>query len=309
VPGPCPLTEPPTVADIEAAVSRHLRRPWQVESVTDVGDRSSHPAVVFHGPGLSVFAKQAEAPQQLVDELAGLALLRDSAEVSIPAPIGQGWLPLPDGTAVMLTEGLSERVPAQRTPSDWTAIGHTLARIHQVRGKEFGLGRDGWFGPLRQPNQPVPTNSWSDFYAARRIIPWLASSRDSGSVTPAVAKRVERLVDRLPELVGPEPEPRLLHGDAQHHNFISTAAGAVVIDASPYYGHPEVDLALLDYFAPVPPETWAAYDEISPISEGFAERRELWRCFAYLAVLTVDGQSGWGRRFVGRLVAALDRYG
>jgi fructosamine-3-kinase len=309
VPGPPPLAEPSTVADVEAAVSRHRHRRWRVESLTDVGDRSSHPAVVYHGSDLSVFAKLAEAPEQLVDELAGLALLGDTADVLVPTPIGQGWLLRPDGSAMLLTEGLSERVPDRRTPADWEAIGHTLARIHLVRGDKFGLGRDGWFGPLRQPNQPVPTNTWSEFYAARRILPWLATSRDSNRLPAEVATRVERLVGRLPELVGPEPEPRLLHGDAQHHNFISTAAGAVVIDASPYYGHPEVDLALLDYFAPVPPETWTAYAEIAPISDSFAERRELWRIFAYLAVLTVDGQSSWGRQFLGRLVAALDSYG
>ncbi len=306
--GPVSLTEPSVVASIEAAVSRHLHRGWRVQLVTDVGDRSSHPAVVYHGSSLSVFAKLADVPEQLADELTGLALLRDIAEVLVPNPIGRGWLQLPDGRAVMLTEGLSERVPSLRGPADWASIGRTLARIHLVGGQEFGLERDGWFGPLPQRNRPVPTNSWSDFYAERRILPWLASSRESGSLTAEVATRVERLVDLLPQLIGPEPEPRLLHGDAQHHNFISSPAGAVVIDASPYFGHPEIDLALLDYFNPVPPEVWAAYGEISPISESFPERRELWRIFAYLAVLTVDGQSSWGRQFLSRLTAALDRY-
>jgi len=50
---------------------------------------------------------------------------------------------------------------------------------------------------------------------------------------------------RLPDLAGPEPRPALLHGDAQQNNFVSTAAGAVVIDAAPYFGHPEADLALV----------------------------------------------------------------
>jgi fructosamine-3-kinase len=65
----------------------------------------------------------------------------------------------------------------------------------------------------------------------------------------------------------------------------------------------------LDYFAPVPDATFAAYAEIQPIERGFAERRELWRIFAYLAVLTVDADSPFGRSFVARLAAALDHYG
>ena len=65
---------------------------------------------------------------------------------------------------------------------------------------------------------------------------------------------VHRIAERLPDLCGPEPRPALLHGDAQQHNFISTPAGAVVIDACPYFGHPEADLAQLGFFQPVPAE-------------------------------------------------------
>jgi len=46
-------------------------------------------------------------------------------------------------------------------------------------------------------------------------------------------------------LCGPEPAPSLLHGDAQQNNFVSTDAGAVIVDSAPYFGHPEVDLALV----------------------------------------------------------------
>lgn len=115
-------------------------------------------------------------------------------------------------------------------------------------------------------------------------------------------------MQRLPELAGPDPGPHLLHGDAQHHNFLSTDVGAVVIDASPYFGHPEIDLALLDYFTTVPPESWSAYNEIRPIDPGFEQRRELWRVFAYLGILTVDSDTAFGRSFRPRLQAALDRY-
>ena len=78
---------------------------------------------------------------------------------------------------------------------------------------------------------------------------------------------------------GPEPPPALLHGDAQQHNFVSTPAGAVLIDPAPYFGHPELDLALLGYFHPVPRHVLDGYTEIRPVDAGFAERRELWRLF------------------------------
>jgi fructosamine-3-kinase len=77
---------------------------------------------------------------------------------------------------------------------------------------------------------------------------------------------------------------------------------------SPYYGHPEIDLALLDYFAPVPPIVFDAYRSVTPIDPGFAARRELWRLHGYLAVVTVDGGSAFGRPFLGRIADVISRY-
>jgi fructosamine-3-kinase len=304
-----PLLEPAVRHDIEAAVSGHLGRPWQITSWLDLVDRASHPALVLRGSGFAVFAKLAdrsEAVEQIESELRGLRLIGERSGVGVPTPIGGGRLDLGDGSAVLLFQALDERV--QREPEDWRAIGRALAQLHQVSGESFGETHDGFFGPLRQDNRPVPSNRWVDFYADRRVLPWLRTARDAGSIDAETAAKVETLVARLPELVGPEPEPRLLHGDAQHHNFVSTPNGAVIIDPAPYFGHPELDLALLDYFSPVPADAWAGYREVRPIDPGFAERRELWRVFAYLAILTVDGQSDFGRTFAGRLDRALDHY-
>jgi fructosamine-3-kinase len=304
-----PLLAAPAVGCIEAAVSRHAGRPWRLSSWTDLSARSSHPAVVASDGRLGVFVKlaaAAEAAAQVDAELAGLQLLA-AAGVSTPVPVGSGRLDLPDGSSALVVEALDERV--DRDGEDWQAIGRTLATIHDHRGSCYGATSDGFFGPLHQANAPVDPDTWVEFYATRRVRPWLSAARATGSVDTATAARIEMLLGRLPELSGPDPGPSLLHGDAQHHNFVSTATGAVVIDPSPYFGHPEVDLALLDYFSPVPPATWSAYAEVRPIDPGFTERRELWRVFAYLGVLSVDAVSPVGRAFSVRLHAALDRYG
>ena len=94
----------------------------------------------------------------------------------------------------------------------------------------------------------------------------------------------------------------------QQNNFISTADGAAVIDVAPYFGHPEADLALVDYFSPVHPEVLRAYGELGPLDPGFAGRRELWRLHAYLAVIAVDGAGAFGRSFLPRLADAVRRY-
>lgn len=336
-----PLLTPERRAAVEAAVSADLGSAWRVASATDLASRASHPAALLHGDGLhgdglhsdglhsdglhsdglhsdglhsdgpSVFAKLAEgrdAVAQAEAEVAGLALVA-TAGVLVPALVGGGLVRVREDEVVIVQHALAERVPAERTPADWRAIGTTLATLHATTGASFGADIPGYFGPLRQDNRPVPGNAWAEFYAERRVLPWLRTARDAGSVDARDTARVERLVARLPQLVGPDVTPALLHGDAQHHNYVSTDEGAVVIDASPYFGHPEVDLALVDYFTPVSDALWQGYQDVRPIDASFADRRELWRIHAYLAVLTVDATSEFGRPFRARLDAALNQYG
>ncbi|HYP46483.1 MAG TPA: fructosamine kinase family protein [Propionibacteriaceae bacterium] len=295
------------LAEIERAVTGHLGRLWALTGWDDLSARASHPAALLHGPGLSVFAKLLTTPEQAQRELAGLDLLSRRSGVRVPLPVGSGLITV-GGQVLLLSEAVRERAPAERRAEDWQAIGHALATVHAITADAFGLDRDGYFGPLHQDNRQVLSNTWAEFYGQRRLLPWLLSAYDAGCLSGRQVRQVERVVARLPELGGQEPRPTLVHGDAQHHNFVSTSAGAVVIDASPYYGHPEVDLALVDYFSPVAPELFAGYADVHAIDPGFVERRELWRMFAYLGVLAVDGSGEWGRTFVRRLDTALARY-
>jgi len=279
-------------------------------SFTDLNDRASHPCGVLHGEPFSVFAKldvDRDADEKFEAELTGLTVLRERAGIATPTPITSGLVPLDHG-AVLVTEALSERRPESRTREDWRSIGQTLARLHQVHDARFGLEHlDGFFGPLRQDNTPVSSNRWVDFYAERRLLPVLRSAVGSGHLPMDLAADVERLVERLPSVCGPEPHPTLLHGDAQQNNFVSTDAGAVVADVAPYFGHPEIDLALVDYFHPVPDDLLHAYRDVAPLDTGFAERRDLWRIVVDLACVTVDAVP-FGSRALVRLAETVRHY-
>lgn len=306
-----PLECASVVREVEYAASAHLGRRWVVTGFTNLDDRASHPAGIFHGKPFSVFAKldpQTVAAEQFAAELQGLDLLRSRAPVVTPYPVATGVVELEAG-ALLLLEAIRE-VPAHaRSTEQWRSIGRALASMHQVHDDQFGLAQfNGFFGPLRQDNQPVRSNSWADFYAERRLLPRLRSAVDSGHLPEELATGVEDIIARLPALCGPEPRPALLHGDAQQNNFLTTDSGAVLLDVAPYFGHPEIDLALLDYFAPVPDEVFDAYCGVAPIDPGFAQRRELWRLFGYLAVITVDGGSAFGRSFVQRVADAVAFY-
>ena len=299
------------VRAIERTASLHLGRPWTSAGFTNLDERASHPAGIHRGEPFSVFAKLARGNgghAQFSAELRGLDLISRLSQIRTPVPVGPGLVTFDDG-ALLLSEALPERPPELRSREDHAAMGRALATLHMLQGGRFGLARfDGFFGPFPQVNLPVPENTWASFYAQRRVAPLLRIAVDSGHLPTGLAAGMERIIRRLTVLAGPEPTPALLHGDAQQNNFMSTDDGAAVIDVCPYFGHPEIDLALLGYFQPVPATVLDAYREVSPIAAEYEERIELWRIFAYLAVIAAEGASSPGREFLGRLASAVSRY-
>jgi fructosamine-3-kinase len=146
-------------------------------------------------------------------------------------------------------------------------------------------------------------SDWPEFYAERRLRPMLKGAVDSGHMPSDLTRQIEKVISHLPGLCGPGVVPTLLHGDAQQNNFISTEKGAMVIDPAVYFGHPEMDLAYIDYFQPVPEDVFDGYREELSIDPGFPERRSLWRIWGYLAAVTVEGNG-----YLGRLTEAVKHY-
>jgi fructosamine-3-kinase len=288
-----PLREP-----LEAVVSDYWGREWRLRRVRDVSDLACHPCALLSDSSVEVFVKYSAAPdaeRQFEIEQASLRFLSRNAGVLVPTPVGT--VPVPGGTLFVM-EALQ---PVARGHGQWRQIGRTLARIHRVTSGNHGFHVDTYFGPLLQDN--TPTDDWSLFYAERRLRPRLRLAVDSGNVPFSVVAQVESVIDRLPDLIGTETTPTLLHGDAQQNNFISTAEGACVIDPAIYYGNREVDLAFVDYFQPVPEDVFDGYREELPIPDGFSERRDLWRISGYLACVAVEGPT-----YLDMLTDALQPY-
>jgi len=283
---------------LEELVSDYQGRDWRVRSARDLSDLACHPcAVVSDGSG-AVFVKYSEAAdagRQFEIERESLRFLSRKTGVLTPKPLG--IVPAADGTLFVM-----EAVQAiERGPRAWREIGRTLARIHRVTSDWYGFPMDTYFGPLVQENAAL--DDWASFYAERRLRPHLRLAVDAGHMPSSVAAQVASVIDRLPGLCGPEVSPTLVHGDAQQNNFISTADGTYVIDPALYYGHPEIDLASVGYWEPVPDEVFEGYRGERAMAPGFAERRELWRISGYLAAVAVEGTA-----YLDRLTGALQRY-
>jgi fructosamine-3-kinase len=284
---------------LEQFISRQLGHSWSVATSRDMADYACHPAAILSDGSYSVFAKYSDAANglhQFEVELASLNYLAGRTGVRIPHPLG--ILPAGSGHILVMEEVRS----VERTFHRFRQMGQALACIHKVKADTFGLETDGYFGPLPQENSPLP--DWPSFYAERRLLPGMQRAVDSGNLPASFIHPLERIIARLPSLCGPDVIPTLLHGDAQQNNFISSEAGAYVIDPAIYYGNPEVDLAFVDYFQPVPDDFFAGYQEELPIDPGFWERRPLWRIWGYLAAVTVEGAA-----YLGKLQEAVEKFG
>jgi len=180
--------------------------------------------------------------------------------------------------------------PARPTPEAAEAFGRALAATHRAGSDVFGAERDGYVGLAPLPNRPLPT--WTEFYAARRVTPYLRLAVDRAAVTPEEAADVEAVLARLDELAGPPEPPARLHGDLWAGNVVWSGDTAWLIDPAAHGGHRETDLAMLALFGlPNLPRVVAAYDEAFPLADGWEQRVALHQLHPLLVHAVLFGGS------------------
>ena len=176
-------------------------------------------------------------------------------------------------------------------------FGRTLAATHRAGAPAFGTedGADGYIGTLPMPNRSA--GSWPEFFATRRLLPYLKLARDRSGISEDDAADVEKVVRRITELAGPDEPPARLHGDLWSGNVLWGPESRVyLVDPAAYGGHRETDLAMLALFGlPQLQRALSAYHEVYPLADGWQDRVPLHQLFPLLVHACLFG-GGYGAR-------------
>jgi fructosamine-3-kinase len=251
------------------------------------GDINQAWHVSLNGEDAFVKTRPGAGPGEYALEAAGLDWLGEPQALRVPrvVEVTEDYLAL-------------EWVEPGRLSADGAEeLGRGLAAIHAAGAPNFGdpgfgerLGVQARIGSLRLPNEPG--EDWPSFYAERRLLPLARIARERDALSGAGVAAVERVCERLDRLVGPDESPARLHGDLWSGNVHADAQGRPwLIDPSPYGGHREVDLAMLRLFGAPSERMFAAYEEVTPLADGWRERVSLWQLLPLLVHAVLFGGS------------------
>ena len=279
------------MTSLEDAVGRATGRAVLSVSRVGGGDINDAYAATLEDGARAFVKTRGDAPAgEFTTEAAALRWLAEPGGLGVPEVLG-----VLDGDEPPRLLALEWLEPG--APGDEAELGRGLATIHAAGAPTFGAAVPNAaagsspavlrIGPLSLPD--VPAETWASFYADSRLRPLLAPARDGGSLSAAGVAAMERVCDRMAELAGPPEPPARLHGDLWSGNVLWSAARPYIIDPIAYGGHREVDLAMLRLFGSPGPRFLAAYESVSPLAPGHADRVPLYQLFPLLVHAVLFG--------------------
>ena len=202
---------------------------------------------------------------------------------------------------LLIMEAVPDRGSVRRAEDD---LARVVAQMHGVRRGAYGFDHDTVFAGDHQDNRAA--GDWPSFFADRRLKPMARLAHGAGRLDRALVERVDRLADGLGALLPADPPAALLHGDLWQGNILCDGDRiSALIDPALYYGHAEVDLAMLTLFGGVGARFFAAYGDQAPFdATGFAERRDLYNLYPLLFHV-----KAFGGAYLGQVEDILRRFG
>jgi len=249
--------------------------------------------------GGTVFAKfDGSAPSGFFEsEATGLGWLRAAGALRVPdvLAVGEHFL------------ALEWVEPGRRHAHTDDELGRGLAQLHLAGAMQFG----------RPPSAPAhaylatlpvadgPAATWGEFWIEGRVRPLAAIAVDRGELPPAALRSIDALADRIDEVAGPPEAPARVHGDLWAGNVhVDVSGNPWLVDPSAHGGHRETDLAMLALFGGVDVgRVIQAYEEVTPLADGWRDRVSLHQLAPLLAHVAL-----FGRGYIDATRHALEVY-
>ena len=212
--------------------------------------------------------RRLDAPARFFEaEAAGLAWLAAAGGVRVASVLDVA-------AGHIVIEHISQ---VQPTAEAARHFGAALAVTHAAGAAAFGAPPDGYDGPLFIGNRSLPAaheTSWGRFYAANRVLPYLAVAQAVGNISDAAAREVEQACAQVSTGTFDDVEPAArVHGDLWHGNVLWSLDGVVLIDPAAHGGHRETDLAMLALFGcPFFKDLLEGYQAEAPLRAGWRDR-------------------------------------
>ena len=214
-------------------------------------------------------------------EADGLRWLAEAAAVPVPEVLAVG----PEALVISMIP------PGPATPEAAFGFGTDLARLHAAGAASFGAPWPGFIASLPLNNTPDAAD-WPQWYAHRRLLPFLTRAVDAGALRSEDARLVEDVIDRIGSLAGPAEPPSRIHGDCWAGNVLWSGGRGWLIDPAAHGGHRETDLAMLALFgAPALDRILAGYNDTVPLAAGWRSRIPLHQLHPLLVHACLFGAS------------------
>jgi fructosamine-3-kinase len=268
---------------------------YQHLMITLAGGRRAFAKVAAAGPAAGGEAASDEMAAAFAAEASSLRWLAAADAVPVPEVLAV--------TEAALV--ISMIPPGHATPSAAFRFGTELARMHAAGSENFGAPWRGFIASLPLDNTPAPPGQpagaapsrpqgtqWPQWYANRRLLPYLRQALDSGALRPEDGRLVEAVMDRIDSLAGPAEPPSRIHGDCWAGNVLWSDDRGWLIDPAAHGGHRETDLAMLALFgAPHLDRILAGYNDTMPLAAGWRSRVPLHQLHPLLVHACLFGAS------------------
>jgi fructosamine-3-kinase len=201
-------------------------------------------------------------------------------------------VPVPDVLAAVPEALVISMIPPGRaTPEAAFGFGTDLARLHAAGADGFGAPWPGFIASLPLDNTQDPAG-WPQWYAQRRLLPFLSRAVDAGALRSEDARLVEEVIGQIGSLAGPAEPPSRIHGDCWAGNVLWSGGRGWLIDPAAHGGHRETDLAMLALFgAPELDRILAGYNDTVPLAAGWRSRIPLHQLHPLLVHACLFGAS------------------